>query len=69
MRSLFAVSYRDALPWVAAFIPPLFELHVSAAWVPALWVPLIAVAASRRRRAQIRGYASYLRRQATAAQA
>ena len=69
VRSLFAVSYRDALPWVAAFIPPLFALHVSAAWVPALWVPLLAVAASRRRRAQIRGYASYLRRQATAAHA
>ena len=69
VRSLFAVSYREALPWVVAFIPPLFALHLPAAWVPLLWLPLLAVAVQRRQRAQIRGYVSYLRRQVTAAQA
>jgi PST family polysaccharide transporter len=62
VRELFPVSYRDALPWVVGFTPPLFALYVPPLAVPLLWLPLVAIAVRRRQREQIRGYVSYLRR-------
>lgn len=69
VRTLFAVSYAEALPWFIAFVPPLFALHLSPALVPLLWLPLIAVVLQRRSRAQLRRYVSYLRREVATAQA
>jgi O-antigen/teichoic acid export membrane protein len=62
VRELFPVSYRDALPWVVGFTPPLFALYVPPLAVPLLWLPLVAIAVRRRQREQIRGYVSYLRK-------
>jgi O-antigen/teichoic acid export membrane protein len=62
VRELFPVSYRDALPWVLGFTPPLFALYVPPLAVPLLWLPLVAIAVRRRQREQIRGYVSYLRK-------
>src|SRR5205085_6552089 len=56
VRAVFRVSYREAIPWVAAFTPPLFSLYAPAIWRIALWVPLVVIAARVRQRDQVRGY-------------
>ena len=56
MRSVFRVSYRDAVPWVAAFAPPLFSLYVPTAWRIAMWIPFLVIATRVRQRDQVRGY-------------
>lgn len=65
VRHVFAVSYRDAAPWVAAFTAPLFTLYLPTPAVPLLWIPFAVVALRRRR--QLHGYLAYLRRQPAAA--
>jgi O-antigen/teichoic acid export membrane protein len=68
VRSLFPVSYAETLPWIIAFVPPLFALHLPPALVPLLWLPLVAVLLRRSCRAQLRRYLSYLRREVATAQ-
>ena len=55
-RRVFSVSYRDAIPWVAAFAPPLASVYVPAVWRITLWIPLLVIATRVRQRDQIRGY-------------
>lgn len=56
VRRLFPVSYGRALPWLAAFVPPLFTPLASWPWWPVLWAPLLVVATQLGPRAQLREY-------------
>lgn len=62
MRGVFHPSYSLVLPWLIAFVPPLFMHSLSWPWGLLLWisVPLVFGISPTPRR-QVREYAGYLR--------
>jgi O-antigen/teichoic acid export membrane protein len=60
---LFACDYSRALPWLLAFVPPLFFPLTGLPWGIGLWIFALGVLVlSRGAHAQIREYLTYLRR-------
>jgi O-antigen/teichoic acid export membrane protein len=62
IKRLFPFSYRRAVPWLVAFVPPVFASLLAMPWPVILWVPAAAlVALSPAARAQIGEYAGLIR--------
>jgi O-antigen/teichoic acid export membrane protein len=59
---LFDLSYKRALPWVVAFVPPLFLPLVPLPWGVGLWIFALFAGLSAPALAQIREYSTYVRR-------
>jgi hypothetical protein len=70
VRKIVTPDYRPALPWVIAFIPPLFIVTVGLPFGLLLLAPTVFVLTTPAPRRQLSGYAelvrSRLRRPATA---
>jgi len=63
LERIFRFRYSRALPWLAAFVPPLFAPLVPLPWELALWIPAGFVAVSRTARDQVGEYWRYWREQ------
>lgn len=62
VRPLFVIRYRQVVPWLLAFAPPLFSPLVAWPQLLVFWVPAAAVVSTREARAQLVEYTAVLRR-------
>ncbi|MGD9750668.1 MAG: oligosaccharide flippase family protein [Acidimicrobiia bacterium] len=62
LRPIFVPSYRRALPWLLAWLPPLTAPWLAGVWWPLLYLPVLGVAASPAGRQDLALIVSTLRR-------
>ncbi len=61
MTKIFRYSYASAVPWLIAFVPPLFSVYLPLPWKLTLWIPMLLVLAVRpQQRRQIKEYSGYV---------
>jgi PST family polysaccharide transporter len=59
VSKLFYPSYSKALPWVLAFIPPLFSTFELGYWIIFLWLPLFFILLLPESRRQVTRYFTF----------